>query len=177
MQIFSFLFFLCFLYLLQTVTNAAAAAMFNGNNETKVGFSQMLEIRLYDSYERPIEVKNLRTPIEILIPKDPILSFNPKFVEFIFVNATNQFLTARNQFLPGFFILNNKNGSIHIQLQPLNASVGYFITIKFGRTPIFNRTHRDFDWWRVYCPQGWYIHFEFVFIIYRKKRIFLYFFF
>ena len=49
-----------------------------------------------------------------------------------------------SSYLTNAFYLTGNNASIHIELKPVNFSIGYLFVMKLGYTPILNSTFADF---------------------------------
>ena len=128
-----------------------ASCAYNGNNETNIGLSQAISISFSDNNGNEIEMNNSSKLIDLWIPRDP----NIKKSNFVFVNATKRSNTTNeSQLLPIGITSTFQNSSIHLQILPLNASVGYIVLLKFNMTPRINLTFQDYDSWRMFCPSG-----------------------
>lgn len=73
---------------------------------------------------------------------------------FQFVNATNIELHQDSWFIPNGIIISSANASVFIQLKFENSSAGYVLLTKFGATPRFNNSFKDFDDSAIFCPSG-----------------------
>ena len=123
----------------------------NGNNETLIGMSSSLGLSFYDyDSNNEIPITQSLSPIDIILPRDKSVS---KY-SFQYVNATNL------EFLDGSFYLQNnmnittRNASIHIELKPLNESIGYLIVLKLGHLPVINSTYADYSSFNAICPSN-----------------------
>ena len=96
----------------------------NGNNETLIGMSASIGLTFYDENMNEIEITRSATPIEFTIKRDS----NLKEYIFQYVNATQ--IQLSSFYLPNAFNLSTNNASIHIELQPLNWTLGYLIALK-----------------------------------------------
>lgn len=134
-----------------------ALTAYNGDNETKIGLSKSLSYSLYDQNKNEIEISNQQLPIKFWIPKDTKVQVESyKYINASQnsqnKNASNSSFQLLNGFLLQGFRLSGLNISIHIQLKPVNKSIGYLILLKFGDNPIASNEY--FDEWRVFCPTG-----------------------
>jgi hypothetical protein len=132
-----------------------ASCVHNGNNETKIGFSQSIGISFRENNGNEIEIKNSSQLIDIWIPRDLNL---PK-VNLNYVNITKQLNDKTNndteiQLFPIGLNTTTLNSSIHLILSPLNNSIGYLVLLKLNMTPKINSTFQDYDHWRIFCPSG-----------------------
>lgn len=120
----------------------------NGNNETLIGMSNSLGLSFNDLNMNKVEVSLTTTPIDILIKRDLSVQTN----SFNYVNATQ--IQLSSFYLTNAFNLTTTNASIHIELKPLNFSIGYLIVVKLGYVPILNSTFNDFSSFRILCPSN-----------------------
>ena len=120
----------------------------NGNNETKVGLSNSLSLSFHDESKNEIKIDQAKSPIDIRIPRD---RNTPNFT-YQYVNATGISLTTKSHILPNSFQIKTNNASIHINIKPLDLSIGYLVLLKFGYTPILNSTYADYNHFKVLCP-------------------------
>lgn len=118
----------------------------NGNNESLIGMSASIGLSFYDENMNEIEITQASKPIDLLIKRD--LNLN----EYIFqyVNATQ--IQLSSFYLPNAFNLSTNNASIHIELKPLNWTLGYLVALKFGYTPIINSSYADISSFKIFCP-------------------------
>ena len=120
----------------------------NGNNETFIGVSNSLGLTFYDLKSNEIPI--VKSPIDIVIQRDS----NLPEINFQYVNATQIQLSPESFYLPNAFNLTSTNASIHIELEPIDKNVGYFVALKLGSTPIINLTYSNYDAFQVYCPSN-----------------------
>ncbi|RNA43376.1 polycystin-1-like isoform X1, partial [Brachionus plicatilis] len=130
----------------QIISKASAPSGFNSDNETKIGLSNSLSLKFFNSKKIEIPIRNSIKPIHLFIPRDPSVSFP----EFYFVN-TSEFDNS-SQFLANQFILSTSNASLHINLKPLDNFTGYLMTIKFGSMPVIKENLTNLDKWEIFCP-------------------------
>ena len=136
----------------------------NGNNETLIGMSTSLGLSLYN-YETSLEINvfESKSSIEMIIPRDKRVS-NLKFQ---YVNTTNFSFISGSFYLQNNFNITTTNASFHIELKPLDMSLGYIVVIKFGYIPIINSTYADYSTFKLMCPS------KHKFIIFLKIRVLL----
>jgi hypothetical protein len=118
----------------------------NGNNETLIGMSSYIGLSFYDQNMNEIEIKQTQRPIEMIIKRDP----NMADYSFQYINISSFQLSS--PFLKNAFYLTANNASIHIELKPVNFTIGYLLVLKLGYTPILNSTFADFTSFKIYCP-------------------------
>jgi len=118
----------------------------NGNNETLIGMSSSIGLSFYDQNMNEIEIKQVQRPIEMIINRDPNMADYP----FQYINISSFQLSS--SFLKNAFYLTANSASLHIELKPLNATIGYLLVFKMGYTPILNSTFADFSSFKIFCP-------------------------
>jgi hypothetical protein len=121
----------------------------NGNNETSIGLSSSIDLSFYDANGKEISIQNSKTPIEIRLPRD-----NASNISYQYVNTSKLSLSSGSQLLPNSFTIKSNNASIHLQIKPLDLSIGYLVLLKFGYTPILNSNKADYDFFKVLCPNS-----------------------
>ena len=122
----------------------------NGNNESKIGVSNSIGLSVYDEQLNEIKISNLKSPIDLVIPRDIRL---PQY-SYQYVNATNIDLPPNAFLLFNGINLAAVNSSLHIELKPTNLTLGYLLVIKLGSTPIVNSTFADFSSFKLFCPSN-----------------------
>jgi exopolysaccharide biosynthesis protein len=120
----------------------------NGNNESKIGMSVSIGLSFYDQNMNEIEISETRTPIDLVIKRDQ----NVQEYSYQYVNVTQ--IKFSSLLLPNAFNLTSTNASIHIELKPLNFTIGYLMAMKLGYTPIINSSFADITSFRIFCPSN-----------------------
>jgi len=120
----------------------------NGDNESFIGFSSSIGLSFYDENINEIDISNAPNPIDIVISRDPSVSQT----KYQYVNVSEIKLTSGSYFLLNGLKIKSANASIHIELKPLNLSIGYLLVMKKGFSPIINSTYSDNDSFRLMCP-------------------------
>ena len=126
----------------------------NGNNETRVGMSTSIGLKFYDENVNEIKITQSLNPIDIVIQRD----LNTLNYTFEYVNATNIGLLSGLHLLQNSFKIKMNNASIHIEISPLNQTVGYLLVMKFGFMPILNSTSADYTSFKIFCPSKNYFY-------------------
>jgi hypothetical protein len=131
-----------------------ASCVHNGDNETKIALSQSMATTFRDNQGIEIEIKDSSQLIEFWIPRDVNL---PDITPY-YVNITEQ-LIHNNSFekqhlFPIGFSKTGLNSSIHLEISPLNSSIGYLVLLKLNMTPRINSTFQDYTFWKMFCPSG-----------------------
>ena len=108
--------------------------------------SSSIGLSFYDQNMNDLEIIQTQRPIEMIIKRDP----NIADYSFQYINISSFQLSS--SFLKNAFYLTANNASIHIELKPVNFTIGYLIIMKLGYTPILNSTFADFTSFKIYCP-------------------------
>ena len=133
-----------------------ASCVHNGNNETKIGLSHSMAITFSNNNGDEIEIAESAKFIEIWIPRD----LNQPTVNPYYVNISKQANNnndSDSHLFPIGLNVTTLNSSIHVEISPLNFSIGYLVMLKFNMTPKINSTFKDYDHWNMFCPFGNYI--------------------
>ena len=117
----------------------------NGNNETLIGMSNAIDLSFYDENLIEIEIRESQLLIDLLISRD----INLPDYAYQYVNAS---LLEFSHFLPNAFNITTINASLHIELKPLNANIGYVVIVKLGQIPIVTSSFVDYDFLKIFCP-------------------------
>jgi hypothetical protein len=120
----------------------------NGNNETRIGLSNSIGLTVYDSKNNEIPITD--SSIYVVIQRDS----NLPEISYKYINATQFQLSSG--FLPNAFNITSTNASIHIELKPINESIGYLIALKFGSSPIINKTYSSYDAFKLICRSKYF---------------------
>ena len=119
------------------------------SNSVNTNVSRSISFSLFDSNGNEI---SLDYSIEIFIPRDPNRILPPMIV---------QNVTSRQQ-LFNFHYVNITtilSISVHIEIEPLNSSVGYLLIYKFDKIPKLNQSIYQIDGWTVFCPSNFHSFF------------------
>jgi hypothetical protein len=123
----------------------------NGNNETRIGMSSSIGLSFYDEHANEIEIGQSLLPFDFFIQRDQCtLNF-----AFEYVNATYLGFLQGTYFLQNSFSNKMSNASIHIELKPLNLTLGYLLVFKLGYMPIVNSTSADYTTFQIFCPSNY----------------------
>ena len=120
----------------------------NGNNETLIGRSSSIGLSFYDENIDEIKIDLTNEPIDLIVKRDFKISDN----QFQYVNTSTLLLSS--SFLPNSFNITSNNASIHIEVEPLNRTVGYLIVMKLGFMPVINSSHADYTSFKILCPSN-----------------------
>ncbi len=144
----------------------------NGDNETNIGNSKQLSLAFYDENKKEIPIHNSIAKFEFVIPRDLSFSSTNVSMDFQLVNASFMDMSDKNHFLPNAINTTGANISFHLQISPENTTVGYVVLVKLGQTPVLNKTMQSYDYWRIFCPQGFYSYIMNFSKEFLKKRLF-----
>ena len=121
----------------------------NGNNETLIGMSNSIGLTIYDDNCKEISITKTNSPIKMLIQRDlsPLSESS-----YYYVNTSAIKLSPWQLYLDNTFNVTTKNSSLHIELKPLNNSIGYVMAIKLGSIPVINSSYADYSSFKIFCP-------------------------
>ena len=127
-----------------------AVSSHNGNNESFIGNSSLVDLSFYDENTNEVQIRNTSIPIDFIIERDKnVLDFSSSLQ---YVNATDINSQLENSlFLMCSFIIKSNNASIHIELKPIQSNISYIMVVKFGQLPIINSTYSDFTSFKIFC--------------------------
>jgi len=117
----------------------------NGDNETLIGMSNSIGLKFYDESDKEIKITKTNSPLNIFIKRD----LKPPAYNYTYVTPMNN---STGLYLTNAFRVHAKNASIHIELKPLNNSIGYVLAIKLGATPLINSSYADYTSFKIFCP-------------------------
>ncbi|UJR21041.1 hypothetical protein I4U23_024141 [Adineta vaga] len=127
----------------------------HGNTKSRLNTNVSASISLSILDENGNEV-SLQTdsnhPIEIIIPRDPNFNIPPMILQ----NVTSGNFTPHNHLFV-YHYLNLTSSlpiSVHIEIQPLNKSIGYLFIYKFDQIPQLNSSTNQIDGWTLFCPSN-----------------------
>jgi len=52
------------------------------------------------------------------------------------------------------FVISKSDLSINIQIKAGNNKIGYLFAIRVNAIPVLNSTHKEFNFFRLFCPSG-----------------------
>jgi len=114
-------------------------------NLANTNVSRSISFSLFDLNGTEI---SLDYPIEIFIPRDPNRILPPMILQ----NTTSRQQLFNFHYVNITTILSI---SVHIEIEPLNSSVGYLLIYKFDKIPQLNET----DGWSILCPKDFHNYF------------------
>jgi len=115
------------------------------SNSANTNVSRSISFSLFDSDGKEI---SLDYPIEIFIPRDPNRILPPMILQ----NVTSCQQLFNFHYVNITTILSI---SIHIEIEPLDSSVGYLLIYKFDKIPQLN----EIDGWTIFCPENFHNYF------------------
>jgi hypothetical protein len=124
--------------------------------QANTGLSTLLSINFLDANNNEILVHtNADQAIELIIPRD-VNSVAPLMVlQNVSVLSPNSTINNR-QFNLHFINItqsnNNISVSVHLEMRPLNVSLGYMLIYKFDDIPQLNSSINRIDGWSLMCP-------------------------
>ena len=100
---------------------------------------------------------SIDNPIELIIPRDPALRMSPMTLQ----NVTSIKPVHHNQLYNLYFINiiqsnSNLTRSVHFEMHPLDANLGYIFVYRFDKAPQLTGSVYQTDGWSLWCPSSMY---------------------
>ena len=125
------------------------ASFGNSTSPSNTSLSRSVSLTIFDKYgENEVGIEtNLSQPIEWIIPHDPNLILPPM----AFQNVTT---ISHHQLFHLHYvnITSRLSISVHLEIRPLNRSIGYLLIYKFDQIPQLNSSINQIDGWTLLCP-------------------------
>ncbi len=118
---------------------------------TITNLSRSISFSILDQNGRELSIQTTRNQsIELIIPRDPNLVIPAMNLQ----NVTSLNSTPHSQLFNLQFvnITNPLAISVHFEILPLNANLGYLFIYKFDNSPILNSSMNQIDGWTLFCP-------------------------
>jgi hypothetical protein len=113
---------------------------------SNTNLSRSISFSILDQNGNEVSIEtNSTNPIELIIPRDPNLMISSMILQ----NVTS----TPHQQLFNFHYVNITSTlpiSVHFEIHPLDATIGYFLIYKFDGTPQLNQM----DGWTLFCPSS-----------------------
>jgi len=129
------------------------ASFGNSLSQSNTNLSRSISLSLFDHFGNEVPFKTtVNHPIELIIPRDPNLVIPPMTLQ----NVTASSTIPHNQLFNLHFIniVNPLPISVHLEMHPLNTSLGYLFIYKFDSSPILNSSVNQIDGWTLFCPSS-----------------------
>ena len=128
-----------------------ASCVHNGNNETNIGKSQSISVSFSENNGNEVEIRNSGRLIDIWVSRD----VNIPRPNVTYVNSSEHINNnTESDLFPIGITTSILNSSIHVELLPVNVSVGYLFLLKFNMRPKINETFQSYHHWKLFCPSG-----------------------
>ena len=129
----------------------------NARFSVNTNLSRSLALSVLDAGGRDLAIGADRDhPIELIIPRDPNLVIPPMALQN--VTSTNAAPHRRLFNLHFSNITSTLPVSVHFEMQPLDATLGYLFVYRFDTAPQLNSSVRLIDGWTVFCPSSKFSH-------------------
>ncbi len=115
-------------------------------SESNTNLSRSISFSILDQNGNEILIEtNSSNPIELIIPRDPNLIIPSMILQ----NVTS---TPHSQLFNLHYvnITNTLPISVHLEIHPLDATIGYLLIYKFDGIPQLNQS----DGWTLFCPSS-----------------------
>ena len=124
--------------------------------------SSQVSLSFLDQNNLDVAIKDLKKPITVFIRRESNLTAYVSNLRFMTLNTTadaNSTKFNTNQMLTFLTTLNGQSNALIIQLKqtPINSAyTGYFFYFKFGSVPVVSANKIDYDYAKLFCPNGKY---------------------
>ncbi len=115
-------------------------------SESNTNLSRSISFSILDHNGNEVLIEtNSSNPIELIIPRDPNLIIPSMILQ----NVTS---TPHSQLFNLHYvnITNTLPISVHLEIHPLDATIGYLLIYKFDGIPQLNQS----DGWTLFCPSS-----------------------
>ncbi len=137
---------------LQTMIQPLAAA---DQSQSNTNLSTSLSLSILDSSGNELIIPTtFHHPYRLIIPRDPHLILPPMTLQNVTsLNSTPHHLLFNLHYI-NLLQSNNLTKSLHIEMEAMNASVGYLFIYRFDSSPILNSSMSEIDGWSLFCPSS-----------------------
>lgn len=144
-------------FLLQSVMQPLAPADRN-RSQSNTNLSTTLSLSVLDQNgnELPFHT-DTEQPIELIIPRDPNAVVPPVTLQNVTALGSSPHSQLFNLHSVNITSSNNPNVSVHMEMYPLNRSLGYSLIYKFDSPPQLNSSLSRIDGWSLFCPSSEYL--------------------
>jgi hypothetical protein len=134
--------------MMQPLASAGAS-----RSEANTNLSTTISLSVLDQNGNDVPIRaSIDHPIEFIIPRDKNIIVSPMALQ----NVTSMNDNHNRIFNLHFVNITQSNGnltvSLHFEMHPLNASLGYLLIYRFDHSPQLNSTINQTDGWSLLCP-------------------------
>ena len=129
------------------------ASFGNSKSSSNTNVSRSISLSILDQNGNEISVQtDPDHPIEIIIPRDPNLIIPSMNLQ----NVTSMNATPHNQLFHLHYLnlTTSLPVSVHVEIQPLNTSLGYLFIYRLDQIPLLNSSINLIDGWALFCPSS-----------------------
>ncbi len=125
----------------------------NTESQANTNFSTSISLSALDQYGNDVSIHASKEhPIEFIIPRDTNLIMSPMFLQNVTSISNNHNLQFKLHSVNITLSNNNLTASLHLDMYPLNTSLGYLLIYKFDNFPQFIGSINQTDGWSLFCP-------------------------
>ena len=129
----------------------ASADMLRPHSITNLSRSLSLSILNQNGNEISIRT-TFDHPIELIIPRDPNWNLPPMMLQNVFpADGTRHKQLFHLHYVN---ITATLSISVHLEMRPLNISLGYLLIYRFDGPPQLNSSISQIDGWSLFCPSS-----------------------
>jgi len=123
--------------------------------QSNTNLSTSISLSLLDRDKNEISIPTtVDHPYRFLIPRDPNRIIPPMALQNVTsMNSIPHHLLFNLHYI-NIVQSNNLTVSVHIEIEPLNTSLGYLFIYKFDSSPQLNSSISQIDGWSLFCPSN-----------------------
>lgn len=134
------------------------ASASNSRSQANTNLSTTVSLSMLDQNGNDVPVQaSIDHPFEVIIPRDA----NMVVPSMTLQNITSSNITPHSQLFNLHFVnitpsqsSSNLTVSLHLEIRPLNASLGYLLIYRFDGSPQLNSSINQTDGWSLLCPSS-----------------------
>ena len=122
-------------------------------SRSNTNLSTSISLSILDQNGNEVSTQTtLDYPYRFIIPRDPNMIVPPMTLQNVTsINNTPHHLLFNLHYID-VIQSNNLTISLHIEMNPLNTSLGYLFIYKFDSSPQLNSSTNQIDGWSLFCP-------------------------
>ncbi len=122
-------------------------------SQANTNLSTTISLSVLDQSGNNVPIQaSIDDPIEFIIPRDSNTIVSPMILQ----NVTSMNNNYNQLFNLHYVNITQSNDnltvSFHIEMHPLNTSLGYLLIYRFDNSPQLNSSINQIDGWSLFCP-------------------------
>jgi hypothetical protein len=122
-------------------------------SQANTNLSRSISLSVLDQNGNDVPINaSVDHPIEFIIPRDMNIIVPPMTVQNVTSINNNHNQLFNLHYVNIAQSNNNLTVSLHFEMHPLNASLGYLLIYRFDNSPQLNSSINQTDGWSLFCP-------------------------